>query len=299
MTSTIIFSLTVALYVLAALFALRLIRETKKTLPWVLIGGALFLLSSQAMIQIFDTTHDGEGQFIALAHALVSLIISLFMVAGVALIAPLLRAYARNEQLREVLKDRTMVIQQHHEDQLRSLKQMQIALEVGKPMHMVVEQVQVLTQLIQEFLENMKSGLVVGNNFGIALQALIEEMTEEGELPVQLSIDPKSAGYLTKDQSFQLMHITREAVSNSQQHAKAKKARVSLTSDDKTVVLEVLDDGQGFEVDLVEAQGKGLGNMVARAKKIGARLKIKSKPKHGARVHVEIPIQPMSVAAET
>ncbi|MBA3964175.1 MAG: hypothetical protein H0X47_00055 [Nitrospirales bacterium] len=55
-------------------------------------------------------------------------------------------------------------------------------------------------------------------------------------------------------------------------------------------VIEVSDNGKGFEVDLVLAQGHGLGNMVSRAKKIGARLKIHSQPAKGTSVFIEVPL---------
>ncbi len=298
MIATIILSLAIVLNGLAALFALRLVRTTGKTLPWVLIGGALCLLVAQGTMQLFDQSPGREGQVLTLVHALVSFSISALLVAGVALVAPLLQAYKRNEQFREILKDRTMVVTQHHEDQLRSLKQMHVALEVGKPVNMIIEQVNTLTHLVQEFLESMKSGLVVGDNFGVALQALIEEMCQGYGLPIQVKIDSKVAEHLTKDQSLQLMHITREAVRNSQRHSQAKKVSVTLKGNDKVVALEIVDNGRGFEVDLVQAQGNGLGNMVARARKIGARLKINSKAKQGTHVHVEIPIAQSQISID-
>ena len=295
MTPLIVLSISIALYGLAALFALRLIRTTGKKLPWFLLAGALLLLAAQRALPLFDPFGAIGAPFPNLVEALVNLIISLLLVAGVALIIPLIQAYKRNEQLRDVLKERSMIIQEHHEDQLRSLRQMHIALEVGKPVNMIIGQVNSLTHTIQGFLEDMKSGLMVGNNFGVALQALIDEMCQGKELPIQVDIDPEAASYLTKDQGIQLMHIAREAVSNSQQHAKAKKGCVTLKGNAKAVALEVKDNGHGFEVDLVEAQGNGLGNMVSRARKIGARLKINSKAKQGTRVHVEVPIAQESV----
>jgi signal transduction histidine kinase len=56
------------------------------------------------------------------------------------------------------------------------------------------------------------------------------------------------------------------------------------------IILEVSDNGRGFEVDLVRAQGHGLGNMVNRAKKIGARLKVHSQLSKGTSVFIEVPL---------
>ncbi len=290
--STIILVIAIVFYGLAALFALRLIRTTGKSLPWLMIAGALLLLAVQGAMPLFEAVTTFSSPFPSLPQALVSLITSLLMVAGVALVAPLLQVYKRNAQLRDVLNDRRTIVEQQHEKQLRALKQMQVALEVGKPVGMIIGQVQALAQTIQEFVEDMKSGLIVGSNFSIALESLIEEMSQAAALPIQIDIDPKAATQLTKDQSVHLLHITREAVCNSQQHAQAKKGRVQLKGGQQLVALEIIDDGHGFEVDLVKAQGNGMGNMVARARKIGARLKIHSDIKQGTHVSVEIPVNP-------
>ena len=59
---------------------------------------------------------------------------------------------------------------------------------------------------------------------------------------------------------------------------------------DTDIILEVSDNGKGFEVDLVRAQGYGLGNMVNRAKKINARLKVHSQISKGTSVVIEVPL---------
>ncbi len=293
--SFIILVISIVFYGLASIFAIRLIRSTGQALPWVLISGALTLLAGQCAMPLLEEFPTLSTAFPSLMQAFVSLVISLLLMTGVALVAPLLRVYSRNAQLREVLHDRQMIVEQQHEDQLRSLKQVQVALEIGKPVSTIIGQVNALTLTIQEFLENMKSGLIVGKDFSIALQALIEEMSQVKSLPIQIDIDPGAAARLTKDQSIQLMHITREAVRNSQQHAEAKKGRVRLKGGHDVVALDIFDNGHGFEVDLVKAQGNGLGNMVARARKIGARLKINSDMKQGTHVYVEVPIEPVAV----
>jgi signal transduction histidine kinase len=48
--------------------------------------------------------------------------------------------------------------------------------------------------------------------------------------------------------------------------------------------LTVRDNGVGFHPDRMQEVGYGLANMAARAEKVGGRLVIRSKPKHGTRV---------------
>ena len=282
--------ISIVFHALAALFALRLIHTTGRRLAWSLIAAGLALVTIQRSIPIYDMFFQMHYTNPSLPHALVSLITGLLLVAGVALIAPLIQTYKQHEQLRDVLNERNVIIEQLHEEVLRSLRQVHIAVEVGKPGNLILAQVSAIIHAIQTFMEDMKSGLLVGNNFGTALQSLIQDLTHDHPLPIQVEINPAAAKSLTKEQGTQLLHITREALNNSQKHAKAKKSRVSLHTKPNSVELEINDNGRGFEVDLVEAQGHGLGNMVARAKKIGARLKIHSRPKHGTQIHIEVPL---------
>ena len=290
MLAIIILIISIVFHALAALFALRFIHTTGRRLAWSLIAAGLALVTLQRAIPFYDMFFELNYTNPTLTHALVSLITGLLLVAGVALIAPLLQTYKQHDQLRDVLGERSAIVQQLHEEVLRSLRQIHIAVEVGKPANLILSQVGAITHAIQAFMEDMKSGLLVGNNFGTALQSLIQDLTHDHPLPVQVEINPAAAKSLTKEQGTQLLHITREALNNSQQHAKAKKSRVSLHTKRNLVELEINDNGRGFEVDLVEAQGHGLGNMVARAKKIGARLKIHSRPKQGTHIHIEVPM---------
>ena len=58
---------------------------------------------------------------------------------------------------------------------------------------------------------------------------------------------------------------------------------------DKSVILEVADDGQGFDLAEVQVKGGlGLISMQERAEKIGGQLDIDSAPGEGTRVSVKV-----------
>ena len=72
-------------------------------------------------------------------------------------------------------------------------------------------------------------------------------------------------------------------------HADAATCRVSLRRDGDRAVLEVDDDGEGFDPERVE-RGQGLGNMSARAASLGGELRLRSDPAEGTTVRVRIPL---------
>jgi len=73
-------------------------------------------------------------------------------------------------------------------------------------------------------------------------------------------------------------------------HAQAATCRLSLYRAGEGAVLEVDDDGRGFDpTQPTGGSGQGLGNLRARAQALGGRAEITSTPGQGTKVSVTIP----------
>ncbi len=91
-------------------------------------------------------------------------------------------------------------------------------------------------------------------------------------------------------QSLVLFHICQEALANAAKHAKAKKVQVAVWTTPDRVLLEIRDDGKGFDVDQMQASiGHGLANMQTRARAVGGDVDISSAPNEGTTVLVWTP----------
>jgi two-component system, NarL family, sensor histidine kinase DevS len=87
-----------------------------------------------------------------------------------------------------------------------------------------------------------------------------------------------------------LFHICQEALANVAKHSKAYQANVHLWTTRDRVILEVSDDGQGFDQRKVSATlGHGLSNMVSRARKVGGDVEITSNPGGGTNILAWVP----------
>lgn len=96
----------------------------------------------------------------------------------------------------------------------------------------------------------------------------------------------------------ELYRIAQEALNNSLKHSKATKEIVRIYVEDKTTVLEIIDDGIGFDPELIDQQGgMGLLNMGERARHVGGILTIHSTPGKGTIVRVSVP--PSEVANDS
>jgi signal transduction histidine kinase len=86
--------------------------------------------------------------------------------------------------------------------------------------------------------------------------------------------------------------VGQEALNNALRHAAATKISVLLTRTSRRVVLEVSDDGTGFDPALAAAAasgGLGLASMRERAAAVGGTLRITSEPGAGTKVRLAVP----------
>jgi signal transduction histidine kinase len=94
---------------------------------------------------------------------------------------------------------------------------------------------------------------------------------------------------LSRDAEAQLFGIGREALSNAAKHAQAKTAWVLVEVRPGRVLVEISDDGRGFEPAEDHAGHFGLESMRSRAAEAGGTLTITSTPGLGTVVRAEVP----------
>jgi signal transduction histidine kinase len=128
--------------------------------------------------------------------------------------------------------------------------------------------------------------------FARAIESLIHELRAGRDVNFDLKIDEEATALLTPRQSTETLQVAGEAISNSLRHGGASLVNVRLHKSDREVCLLVQDNGTGFEPARQNGTGHGLGNMQARAGRIGATVRIESQPSTGTRVILTLPVQP-------
>jgi len=121
-----------------------------------------------------------------------------------------------------------------------------------------------------------------------ALKVHAAEVAARDDLTIQVH-GPEDLLPLSHAAEAQLFGIAREALSNVIKHAAARSAWVSVESPREHVMLEIRDDGRGFNPAVDHPGHYGLDSMRSRAAEVGAVLKIASEPGQGSVVHVEVP----------
>lgn len=93
-----------------------------------------------------------------------------------------------------------------------------------------------------------------------------------------------------------LFRVAQGLLGNILEHSAAKNAKIKLTYDEQKCIMIIEDDGIGFDVDKltkVEPGGRGAGlfTIKERIKLVGGNCKIDSKPGHGTKVTINIPLE--------
>ncbi len=142
-----------------------------------------------------------------------------------------------------------------------------------------------------------------------ALEQLAQRTVAGSGIPVDLTVSGKVVT-LPTGHEVALLRIAQQAVANATQHADARHIHLTLSYMDAEIVLDVVDDGRGFDgADPVDrtaiaghraasdlhqdghgARGFGLAAMRARAAALNGTLVIESVAGHGTAVAVTLPL---------
>jgi signal transduction histidine kinase len=99
--------------------------------------------------------------------------------------------------------------------------------------------------------------------------------------------------YLNSSVELMIFRIIQEGINNILKHSKATTAKVRLFYEKEALIIEIIDDGIGFENRMPQNSShritSGFKNMEKRTKQINGNLEISSKINKGTRLHLNIP----------
>ena len=153
------------------------------------------------------------------------------------------------------------------------------------------------TQEIRHMLFTLRPLVLETEGLDAALCLMAEKMKDTFEQNVTVSVDPELVERLESNKQTVIFFLVEEALSNARKHANASKIGVQLafTRERDIALLEVADDGVGFDVAAINADYEkrgslGMVNLRERAQLINGLLHIDSAPGKGTRVQIFIPL---------
>jgi signal transduction histidine kinase len=152
------------------------------------------------------------------------------------------------------------------------------------------------TKEIRHMLFTLRPLVLESQGLVAALQAMAEKMKETYGQDVLVKVDESILPELEMGKQGVIFYIAEEAVNNARKHAQAPHIWVRLRSLEKEIaLLEIVDDGLGFDVDSVtrayDKRGSlGMVNLRERTELVSGLLHIDSAPGKGTKVQVYIPL---------
>jgi signal transduction histidine kinase len=107
--------------------------------------------------------------------------------------------------------------------------------------------------------------------------------------PMDVSVDANlDSDELPDEYKTCIYRVVQEALHNSTRHSRASTVRIRVEQDRDRLLLNIQDDGQGF--DSRHTKGLGLLGIQERVSRLGGKFQVQSRPGTGARLSVELPI---------
>jgi signal transduction histidine kinase len=169
---------------------------------------------------------------------------------------------------------------------------------------MVLPQVEMMERTAGDTMREMRSLLLAlrpvvlaEDDLAGALAGVCGSYAERLGIPVSAELDLArlGPGGLPPAVEHAVLRVTQEAVANAARHAGPARITVSLEADGGRAVLEVVDDGRGFDVTAAPRDEGGLGlglyTMRDRVAELGGLLTVESAAGEGTRVRACFPLR--------
>jgi signal transduction histidine kinase/ligand-binding sensor domain-containing protein len=191
-----------------------------------------------------------------------------------------------NERFHERVEERTRIARDLHDTLLQSFQGLMLRLQAvhelmpdGTAKKQLQQTLKRADQAITEgrsAVYDLRSSTTATNDFPQAVRALGTELSTESPVAFRLAVEgrPRESQPIIRDE---LYRITREALRNAFDHARAHRIEVEISYGERLFRLRIRDDGEGIPPEVL-TQGRpghyGLNGMRERAEQIGAKFVI-------------------------
>ncbi len=227
------------------------------------------------------------------------------LVASFAEQAALAVQYARaQDELHRlaVLEDRERIARELHDGVIQSLFAVGMGLQgsamlthdadVAARIEGAVGELDRVIRDLRNYIFGLRPGILADRQLDQALRDLAADLEARSGVTTVVDIDAGVAAELGS-RAPDVIQFVREALSNVGRHAHASTCRVTLRrvsgADGTEAMIEVDDDGQGFDVHRAK-EGNGVPNLRARASAIRGAVALESTPGEGTVVRLTLPL---------
>ena len=171
----------------------------------------------------------------------------------------------------------------------------------GVELEQLEEMARQTTKEIRSMLYTLRPLILESHGLVAALTQLADKMNDTHGVNVVVEAAADAADGVDPALQGVAFYVAEEALNNARKHAAAERIRLRLERRGGVLVLEVRDDGVGFNVGAVDATysqrgSLGMVNMRERAELVGGSLRVESAEGRGTAVTLTLPVRPSSPA---
>jgi signal transduction histidine kinase len=165
----------------------------------------------------------------------------------------------------------------------------------GDSIHAIRDSLQEMIESLRTFAGELRPPALAKFGLAKAIRSFVEGFQKK-HAGLEIDLDLVDDAQTIPEQSrLVLYRILQESVNNIFRHAQASQVKICLQLTPTEVILEVQDNGSGFEMpedwlELARQGHLGLIGMHERAETAGGSLSLRTAPGEGTLVHIQIPL---------
>jgi two-component system, NarL family, sensor histidine kinase DevS len=204
-----------------------------------------------------------------------------------------------------ILEERERIGMDLHDGVIQSIYGVGLALENARVvlhedpesadnrLHKAMDDLNRTIRDIRNYILDLRPRQLGGESLIEGLGRLVSEFRQNTKIDVTLAGPKEPLSDLQPVNAMALFHICQEALANAAKHANASKVMIDLWSTSDRALLEIHDNGKGFDLDKAsKTVGHGLANMQTRVANVGGDLDIITAPGEGTTILAWVPRTP-------
>lgn len=206
-----------------------------------------------------------------------------------------------NIHLNDIREDeRALISREIHDELGQSLTALKIDLntirektsnmtEISKKLESMTEVVSETIKNVQRISSELRPGILDDLGVAPAIEWYSEEFENRTGIKCIMNIEEIYTNNKQKD--LAIYRLLQESLTNVIRHSKAKKVDIRLFQEKNNIILEVADDGIGFDIESIKSiNSLGLFGMKERVKQFNGNFIIETEKSKGTKISILIPI---------
>jgi len=310
--------ISVLLQLLAAIVALRLTRQTKYSVSWVLISVAFLLMALRRILDLLPYYYGDLQSLVLIIDRAMGIVISILLVAGVLFIQKLFSFMRRIDTIRRESEQRVLQAIMETEEKERRQFAKDLHDGIGPLLSNIKMSISALDQsridgfnknvidnvnnMISESitaLKNTSNNLSphILDSFGLAsaINAFIENLTALGTFDISFNQNVEASRF-NENVEINIYRIVCELFHNSLKHADASNISLLIHYHDGRLVVQYFDDGRGFDPESADnISGMGISNIRSRLRTMHGDIEFKRIEPRGMMTSITLKAKPTAV----